>query len=125
MFLLFTLDQQLICETNAIFVQFQAWNLWKEGRTEEMIDPIIADSCPHTKVLQCIHVALLCVQMSAAHRPTMSQVLNMIESENATLPIPKNPDMSPTNSADRDSIMQDHDTNISSTEVTVTEVIGR
>ncbi|WOG85255.1 hypothetical protein DCAR_0104443 [Daucus carota subsp. sativus] len=102
-----------------------AWNLWKEGRTEEMIDPIIADSCPHTKVLQIIHVALLCVQMSAAHRPTMSQVLNMIESENATLPIPKNPDMSPTNSADMDSIMQDHDTNISSTEVTVTEVIGR
>ena len=125
MFLLFTLDQQLICETNAIFVQFQAWNLWKEGRTEEMIDPIIADSCPHTKVLQCIHVALLCVQMSAAQRPTMSQVLNMLESESTSLPLPRVPDMSSMNSTEMESAMRDHDINLSSTEVTVTEVIGR
>ncbi|KAL8107847.1 hypothetical protein AgCh_024305 [Apium graveolens] len=102
-----------------------AWNLWKDGRNEELIDPIIVDACPHKKVLQCIHVGMLCVQMSAAQRPTMSQVLNMIESDSTTLPVPRFPDMSSTNSAEMDSIMQDHDTNISSTEVTVTEVIGR
>ncbi|KAK1375207.1 Receptor-like serine/threonine-protein kinase [Heracleum sosnowskyi] len=100
-----------------------AWNLWKDGKTEEMIDPVIADS--RKIVLQCIHVGMLCVQMSAAHRPTMSQVLNMLESESTSLPLPRVPDMSSMNSVEMESAMRDHDINLSSTEVTVTEVFGR
>ncbi|WOG89904.1 hypothetical protein DCAR_0209144 [Daucus carota subsp. sativus] len=100
-----------------------AWTLWKDGKTEEMIDPLIADS--RKIALHCIHVGLLCVQMSAAQRPTMSQVLNMLESESTSLPLPRVPDMSSMNSTEMESAMRDHDINLSSTEVTVTEVIGR
>ena len=39
--------------------------------------------------LRCINIALLCVQESAADRPTMSDVVAMLSNESATLPYPK------------------------------------
>jgi hypothetical protein len=57
----------------------------------ELIDPSIRDSCSQDEVLRCIHLAMLCVQDSAAQRPTMSSVVLMLESEPATLPLPRQP----------------------------------
>ncbi|KAK3032628.1 hypothetical protein RJ639_036588 [Escallonia herrerae] len=67
---------------------------------------------------------LLLEIVSAVHRPTMSSVLLMLESENASLPIPRQPDITSMNSSDMELIMQGIE-NVSSTDVTVTQVDGR
>ncbi|PON49306.1 S-receptor-like serine/threonine-protein kinase [Parasponia andersonii] len=68
-----------------------AWHLWNERRAVELLDPSIADTCSQNEVLRCIHVGVLCVQDSPLHRPTMSSVVLMLESENANLPLPRQP----------------------------------
>ncbi|KAM3701690.1 hypothetical protein ACJW31_05G193600 [Castanea mollissima] len=68
-----------------------AWHLWNEEKAMELIDPSIRDSCSRDEVLRCIHLGMLCVQDSAAQRPTMSSVVLMLESEGATLPLPRQP----------------------------------
>ncbi|KAI7756383.1 hypothetical protein M8C21_004488 [Ambrosia artemisiifolia] len=103
-----------------------AWNLWKDGKPEELIDPSILDSCNMKEALQCIHIGMLCVQFSAVHRPTMSSVVYMLESESTSLPLPTQiGDISSLNSAEMDLIMEGREITVSSTDVTVTEVIGR
>ncbi|CAN4078261.1 unnamed protein product [Withania somnifera] len=66
----------------------QAWELWNDGKAVELIDPSIVDSCPIEVASRCIQVGLLCLQVSAADRPTMSSVLFMLSNE-ATVPSPK------------------------------------
>ncbi|KAL8259407.1 hypothetical protein R6Q59_027360 [Mikania micrantha] len=102
-----------------------AWKLWKEGRAEELIDPSILDSCNKTEALQCIHVAMLCVQSSAVQRPTMSSVVFMLEGENTSLPQPTELDITSLSSAEMDLIMEGREINLSSNDVTITEVSGR
>lgn len=41
--------------------------------------------------LRCIQIGLLCVQKRPEDRPLMSSVLMMLDSENASLPQPKEP----------------------------------
>ncbi|XP_028093206.1 G-type lectin S-receptor-like serine/threonine-protein kinase At4g27290 [Camellia sinensis] len=60
-----------------------AWRLYKEGRSLELIDEALWDSCYLTEVLQSIHVDLLCVQQSQEDRPSMSSVVLMLGSEGA------------------------------------------
>ncbi|XP_068310305.1 G-type lectin S-receptor-like serine/threonine-protein kinase SD1-1 isoform X1 [Pyrus communis] len=67
-----------------------AWRLWKEGRSLELIDEYLTDSCSLSEVLRCIHVSLLCVQQLPEDRPTMSSVILMLGGESA-LPQPKKP----------------------------------
>ncbi|KAI0529643.1 hypothetical protein KFK09_002197 [Dendrobium nobile] len=64
-----------------------AWNLWKEGRTSELIDGSLGGSSLELEVLKCIHLGLLCVQEGADDRPSMS----MLSSDNMMFPHPKNP----------------------------------
>ncbi|KVI01055.1 Apple-like protein [Cynara cardunculus var. scolymus] len=91
-----------------------AWKLWKEGKGEELIDPLILDSCNKNEALQCIHVAMLCVQSSAIQRPTMSSVVFMLEGENTSLPQPNEMDMTSLSSVEMDLIMEGREINISS-----------
>ncbi|KAL7175487.1 hypothetical protein ACSBR2_029146 [Camellia fascicularis] len=60
-----------------------AWRLYKEGRSLELIDEALWDSCYLTKVLRSIYVGLLCVQQSREDRPSMSSVVLMLGSEGA------------------------------------------
>lgn len=69
----------------------QAWNLWKEGKALELVDSSVGESYSASEVMRCIQVGLLCVQERAEDRPTMSSVVLMLSSENATMPQPKNP----------------------------------
>ncbi|KAK2630975.1 hypothetical protein EUGRSUZ_L03619 [Eucalyptus grandis] len=39
-----------------------AWKLWFEGRSLELTDPSIKESCDAVQVVKCIHIGLLCVQ---------------------------------------------------------------
>ncbi|XP_041005555.1 G-type lectin S-receptor-like serine/threonine-protein kinase CES101 [Juglans microcarpa x Juglans regia] len=69
----------------------QAWDLWKQGDILEFIDPYLDSSCPRAEVFRYIHVGLLCVQESAADRPTMSDIIPMFTNEGMFLPEPKQP----------------------------------
>ncbi|XVE87894.1 hypothetical protein DITRI_Ditri19aG0025300 [Diplodiscus trichospermus] len=68
-----------------------AWKLWNEGRPMELIDPSMDKQVPALEVLRCTHVGLLCVQQRSEDRPTMPSVLLMLDSENPSLPQPKQP----------------------------------
>ena len=61
-----------------------------EGRSLELIDASMGDTCNLSEVLRSIHVGLLCVQRSPDDRPSMSSVILMLGSEGA-LPQPKRP----------------------------------
>ncbi|CAL9000716.1 unnamed protein product [Prunus brigantina] len=68
-----------------------AWELWKEGRGLELMDPTLKDSCTEDQLLRCFHVGLLCVEENAADRPSMSDVVSMLTTETISLPLPTRP----------------------------------
>ncbi|GFS42713.1 S-locus lectin protein kinase family protein [Actinidia rufa] len=70
-----------------------AWNLWKEGRSMELMDSKLSNSCSSSEVLRYVQLCLLCVQGRAADRPTMSDVILMLSNETVALPRPKEPAM--------------------------------
>ncbi|CAN4083912.1 unnamed protein product [Withania somnifera] len=102
-----------------------AWEKWHEGRPMDLVDRSIWDGCQHNEALRCIHLALLCVQDLAVHRPNMSSVVLMLETEDVRLPLPRQPTYtSMRRSADEDIWNGDQDLP-SSNNVTVSVLIGR
>ncbi|KAJ6333692.1 hypothetical protein OIU77_009545 [Salix suchowensis] len=79
---------RIISQDQAQSLLFHAWQLWNEGRGQELIDRNIVDSCPMIEALRWIHIALLCVQDDPARRPTMSLVVLMLGSNAVNLPQP-------------------------------------
>ncbi|CAA7394634.1 unnamed protein product [Spirodela intermedia] len=71
-----------------------AWELWKEDRAVELLEPAVKSSCQADEVLKCIQVGLLCIEEDAADRPTMNSVVSMLKSESSVLPLPKQPGFS-------------------------------
>ncbi|CAN6236356.1 unnamed protein product [Urochloa humidicola] len=68
-----------------------AWNLWKDGKSKDLVDPSIKENCAFDEVSRCIHIGLLCAQDSPNCRPLMSTVVLMLESKTTPLPIPLQP----------------------------------
>nr|XP_043620431.1 G-type lectin S-receptor-like serine/threonine-protein kinase At4g27290 isoform X2 [Erigeron canadensis] len=66
------------------------WSLYSEGRSMELIDSNIAESCRSSEVLRSIELGLLCVQQNAVDRPSISNVILMLSGE-GPLPQPKQP----------------------------------
>lgn len=92
----------------------------------ELIDSSIGNSYSPSEVLRCIQVGLLCVQERAEDRPTMSSVVLMLSSENATMPQPKNPGFClGRNPAENDSSSSKQDSSCTVNQVTVTMLDGR
>lgn len=67
-----------------------AWMLHREGRSSEIVDPNLVESCHTSELQRSIHVGLLCVQQSPEDRPNMSSVVLMLTNE-GILPQPKPP----------------------------------
>ncbi|KAF3654926.1 G-type lectin S-receptor-like serine/threonine-protein kinase [Capsicum annuum] len=67
-----------------------AWMRHNEGRTLELVDPNLVDSCNISEVLRSVHVGLLCVQQNPEDRPSMSTVIMMLSNE-GILPTAKHP----------------------------------
>ncbi|EXC29551.1 G-type lectin S-receptor-like serine/threonine-protein kinase RKS1 [Morus notabilis] len=65
------------------------WDLWKEGRASEIVDPFLDESFVD-EALRCIQIGLLSVQEHANDRPTMSAIVLMLGNDSA-LPSPKQP----------------------------------
>ncbi|XP_047176164.1 cysteine-rich receptor-like protein kinase 10, partial [Vigna umbellata] len=68
-----------------------SWRLWCEGKSLEMLDPMLEKIHKASEVMKCIHIGLLCVQEDAADRPTMSTVVVMMASDAMALPNPNHP----------------------------------
>ncbi|KAG5244719.1 G-type lectin S-receptor serine/threonine-protein kinase [Salix suchowensis] len=68
-----------------------AWKLWSSNKASDLMDPTLGDPPSTSMLLRYINIGLLCVQESPADRPTMSDVISMIENENVALPDPKQP----------------------------------
>ncbi|CAN4104118.1 unnamed protein product [Withania somnifera] len=64
------------------------WNLYKEGRSTELLDECIGDSCSTHEVVRTISVGLLCVQQCPEDRPSMSSAVLMLNNE-GVLPLAK------------------------------------
>ncbi|GMN49802.1 hypothetical protein TIFTF001_018962 [Ficus carica] len=71
-----------------------AWQLWREDKVVELIDPLVADSYNFDEFLRYLHIGFLCVQEDAYDRPTMSSVVVMLKGESTALCQPKPPTFS-------------------------------
>jgi hypothetical protein len=69
----------------------QAWNLWKDGNIEDLVDSSVKEDYCLDEVSRCIHIGLLCVQDSPNCRPLMSAVVFMLENKTTPLPVPMQP----------------------------------
>ncbi|XLT70173.1 hypothetical protein HN873_026612, partial [Arachis hypogaea] len=67
-----------------------AWDLWKQGRSLELVDECLKESWNSSEAQRCIHICLLCAQQHPQDRPDMSSVVLMLGSE-IDLPQPKFP----------------------------------
>ncbi|KFK28721.1 hypothetical protein AALP_AA7G038500 [Arabis alpina] len=66
------------------------WRSWREDVILSVIDPSLTTGS-RNEILRCIHIGLLCVQESAATRPTMATVALMLSSNSFTIPTPARP----------------------------------
>ena len=57
----------------------------------QIVDESISRSFPTNEVLKCIKIGLLCVQECPQDRPLMLSVIQMLGSDIASLPQPKQP----------------------------------
>ncbi|XP_051125769.1 receptor-like serine/threonine-protein kinase SD1-8 [Andrographis paniculata] len=65
------------------------WNLWINDRVMELVDPRM--EIPSSSPVRYIHVGLLCVQESPLHRPTMVDVVAMLNGDPASFATPRHP----------------------------------
>ncbi|KAL6621303.1 hypothetical protein ACP70R_033735 [Stipagrostis hirtigluma subsp. patula] len=68
-----------------------AWQLWKDQRSDEFVDPSLGEEYQEMDITRCIQIALLCAQDNAEDRPTMHDVTTMLSNANAGLLKPPQP----------------------------------
>ena len=82
------------CTIHENSLLFQAYELWREGRGVEFLDPSLDDTTSPCKIMRCMQVALLCVQENSADRPSMLEVDSLLKNEAAAIGTPKMPGFS-------------------------------
>lgn len=106
--------------------RLQAWQLWNEDKSLELVDPSIKSTISAREVARCIQVGLLCVQDRASDRPTMASVVFMLGSDGVLHPVPKPPTFTLDGSPNEtDSIPHEYCESFSSSDITVSVVTGR
>jgi len=70
---------------------YQAWKLWSEKKLLDIMDPSLGETCNENQFFKCAVVGLLCIQDEPSDRPTMSNVLYMLDIETTSMPIPTQP----------------------------------
>nr|GMD93008.1 cysteine-rich receptor-like protein kinase 25 [Ipomoea batatas] len=69
----------------------EVWSHWRADTALDMVDKSLGGLYCRNEVIQCIHVGLLCVQDSVDERPTMANVVVMLNSNSATRKAPNPP----------------------------------
>ncbi|XP_074566985.1 uncharacterized protein LOC141823590 [Curcuma longa] len=67
------------------------WRHWTQGTVLQVIDQDLVEQCQAQQILRCIHIGLLCVQEDPIQRPTMANVVLMLNSHFVGLPTPSAP----------------------------------
>ncbi|GLT61405.1 hypothetical protein SLA2020_341150 [Shorea laevis] len=101
-----------------------AWRLWMEERALEVMENMLGESYTVSKVVRCIHVALLCVQKRPEDRPDMSSVVLMLGSENP-LPQPKLPGFYTERNLPEEEVSSSQYERVSVNGVTISKLQGR
>nr|KYP56629.1 Cysteine-rich receptor-like protein kinase 10 [Cajanus cajan] len=102
-----------------------SWRLWCEGKSLELLDPMLEKTYKGSEVMKCIHIGLLCVQEDAADRPTMSTVVVMLASDTMVLPNPNHPAFSVGRKTKEEESTSKTSKDPSVNEVTVTNILPR
>ncbi|XP_027169255.1 receptor-like serine/threonine-protein kinase SD1-6 [Coffea eugenioides] len=67
------------------------WDLWKEGRVSDIADPSFGETIAMHEISRYVQVGLLCGEENAADRPTMSDVISMLNGTLVSLRVPYRP----------------------------------
>ncbi|KAF5181819.1 Cysteine rich receptor like kinase [Thalictrum thalictroides] len=68
-----------------------AWRHWENGTVLELIDSTLKEHSSSSEIIRCINIGLLCVQEDVAKRPTMVEVVHMLNTDLVALPLPSTP----------------------------------
>lgn len=77
---------------------FQAYVLQERGGLLELVDPDLGSEYSSEQAMVMLNVALLCTNASPTLRPTMSQVVSMLEGRTAVQDLLSDPGFSTINS---------------------------
>ncbi|KAG5225973.1 cysteine-rich receptor protein [Salix suchowensis] len=103
-----------------------AYELWKDDRGMEIMDPSLDDTFSSCKLIKCLQIALLCVQEHPADRPSMLEVSSMLRNETAIVAIPQRPAFSvKTDEDDKNRRDRLHLEICSVDDATITQTVGR
>ncbi|KAL3533155.1 hypothetical protein ACH5RR_006676 [Cinchona calisaya] len=102
-----------------------AYQLWKNGKALEFLDPLLDDAQSSCKILRCMQVALLCVQEKWEDRPSMLEVYSMLKNQNETLPTPKTPAFSTNEYEDIEKNFRTDEEFCSANMTTISDLISR
>nr|GMD91808.1 cysteine-rich receptor-like protein kinase 25 [Ipomoea batatas] len=86
-----SLSMQSSAEFGAQDLLGYAWKHWRDDRALEVVDQSLGGLYSRNEVIQCIRVGLLCVQEEVEDRPTMANVVLMLNSHSATWRSPNQP----------------------------------
>ncbi|XP_031095399.1 cysteine-rich receptor-like protein kinase 25 [Ipomoea triloba] len=86
-----SLSMQSSAEFGAQDLLSYAWKHWRDDRALEVVDQSLGGLYSRNEVIQCIRVGLLCVQEEVEDRPTMANVVLMLNSHSATWRSPNQP----------------------------------
>ncbi|KAH0459173.1 hypothetical protein IEQ34_011987 [Dendrobium chrysotoxum] len=67
------------------------WENWNKGTILEIVDPALGKLFQNSEVIRSIQIGLLCVQDDPAQRPSMTEVLVMLNSYSMSLKAPSSP----------------------------------
>uniref|UniRef100_A0A5B6YQG4 Protein kinase domain-containing protein n=1 Tax=Davidia involucrata TaxID=16924 RepID=A0A5B6YQG4_DAVIN len=102
-----------------------AYELWKDGKGMEFMDPLLNDASSTCKLMRCMQVALLCVQEKLADRPSMLEVSSMLKNETEAVPAPKRPAFSTNKDEDEENKFTLQEEICSVNIVTISQLIPR
>ncbi|KAB1199032.1 hypothetical protein CJ030_MR0G028240 [Morella rubra] len=102
-----------------------AYELWKEGKGMDFMDPSLDDTLSSFKLIRCLQIALLCIQEDANDRPSMLEISSMLKNEFAALFVPKQPAFSTRRDEDEENKFPWWLEICSLNDATVSEVVAR
>lgn len=95
----FSIQLHFVMSTiSLILVICQAYVLRERGSLLELVDPALGSEYSSEEAMVMLNVALLCTNASPTLRPTMSQVVSMLEGRTAVQDILSDPGFSSINS---------------------------
>ncbi|CAL5408529.1 unnamed protein product [Camellia sinensis] len=114
----------------------KAWKCWRRNTILDIVDSTLITG-PKSEIMRCIHIGLLCVQENAADRPNMAIVVSMLISTLFSLSLPSHPAFflperqgqgnlsHEFNSMTESDQSETKSTQVSTNDVTITELVAR